>query len=694
MKYLILLCGMVVFSSFSQETIKKCGSHLKEQELWKKNPKLKKAYFDLQNRASQKTKQYDTIFTIPIVFHVIHEYGNENISDEQIYRQVQILNEDFRKLNADTSLIVSAFDTIASDIGIEFKLATIDPFGNCTNGIDRFYSNETNVGDDYSKIFQWPRGRYLNVWVVKSMENGVAGYAYFPSSVEGNQRFRDGIIIRHNFIGDIGTSNPTNSRALTHEVGHYLGLSHTWGPTNDPAMTSNCSADDGIDDTPNTIGWTSCDLSGETCGSLDNVQNYMDYSYCSNMFTNGQAEFMRNVIKLNVGQRSNLWKEENLQMSIPPQAPCDPIADFFSDRQFVCENQVVQFQDFSWRLSSPNVNYSWTFEDANVSTSTDKNPGVIFNTPGWKEVSLTIENEGRTSSVIKSNFIYVSPDWSSYAGAHQFSFETNEPNWWMIQNKYNDESIWQILPDAGTNNSGGIYLKSTTPYQNAGQYSPESYYKNRRGGVVDAFISPAIDLEYSTNLSISFDYACATNATNIEDMNEKLIVYTSTNCGQTWIPRKTLDKMNLINNGTGWDSFYPGSGTTWSTASFQLPDNFGNQVFLKFEYVASDLSNNIAIDNININGLLLSENFESTPKFTVYPNPTTGEEGWRIKYDAGLYKGSKVNVVDYSGQKVLKEFTLDSSGKMTITPEKLSSGLYYLSIITENNIVYEKLIVQ
>src|SRR5690606_13843490 len=219
MKYIFILCSFLLgITGLAQESHFKCGSHLKEMELRELHPEIKQAYERMREMGQYTTKSdEDTVLiTIPIVFHIIHEYGPENISDQQVYRQVEILNEDYMKLNADTTAIVQEFKAIAGKARIQFELARVDPFGECTNGINRYYSHETLIGDDYSKLRPWFRAKYLNVWVVKSMENGVAGYAYFPSAVEGNGFWRDGIIIRHNYISDIGTSSTNNSRALTH----------------------------------------------------------------------------------------------------------------------------------------------------------------------------------------------------------------------------------------------------------------------------------------------------------------------------------------------------------------------------------------------------------------------------------------------------------------------------------------------
>lgn len=218
-------------------------------------------------RNSTEVRGRDVVLTVPIVFHIVHLGGTENITNEQILNQVDLLNEDFAALNADISTVHPAFQDLIGNAEFRFELPTKDPNGNCTNGIDRIYSPETNVGDDGAKLNPWPRDKYLNVWVVNRMRDGVAGYAYYPGTFDDPiGRLRDGIIILNDYIGQIGTGTAFRSTALTHEIGHYLNLPHVWGNNNGveegpPApqyhMVPDCG-DDNVEDTPITRGWNQC----------------------------------------------------------------------------------------------------------------------------------------------------------------------------------------------------------------------------------------------------------------------------------------------------------------------------------------------------------------------------------------------------------------------------------------------------
>jgi len=228
----------------------------------------------------------DVIITIPIVFHILHLGGDENITNEQILNAVDLLNEDYRALNADADNVHPAFLDLVGDAEIQFALPTLDPNGNCTNGIDRIFSTETLVGDDGSKLNGWPRDKYLNVWITLFIgDEGTAGYAYKPtSSTDQIFRLLDGILILQDYIGEIGSGTPFRSTALTHEIGHYLNLDHVWGNNNgvEPDapqaptghMVPDCG-DDLVEDTPVTRGWNICPAYNDPVfdwADCDNIQ--------------------------------------------------------------------------------------------------------------------------------------------------------------------------------------------------------------------------------------------------------------------------------------------------------------------------------------------------------------------------------------------------------------------------------------
>ncbi|MBK6331007.1 MAG: hypothetical protein IPF62_10995 [Bacteroidetes bacterium] len=120
----------------------------------------------------EKTKEAIMLFLW--FYHVLHNYGLENISDAQIYSDVKALNDYFNKRNPDTVDVILPFKHLIANVGIEFKLANKDPEGNCTNGIDRINTYKTYFANDQSKFNQWNRSHYLNIWVANTLENPTA----------------------------------------------------------------------------------------------------------------------------------------------------------------------------------------------------------------------------------------------------------------------------------------------------------------------------------------------------------------------------------------------------------------------------------------------------------------------------------------------------------------------------------------
>ena len=273
---------------------------------------------------------YDTVYTIPVVFHVIYNVANENLHDSLIISQLEVLNRDFNRLNADTVKTRAIFKSRAGSARIQFEFAKVDPNGVATNGIVRKTTTRTTFGSAGGNIQDlmkasatggddsWDPTKYLNIWVcdlsVNNQDN-LLGYAYppygHPSWTSGSwvADSRQGVVLHYKVVGRnnpratgvIASSN--KGRCAVHEVGHFLGLRHIWA--DDQFSVNKCLLDDYIDDTPLQgigAGFT-CNLGGNTCVEPKNdlpdmFENYMDYSTeaCQNLFTKQQVQMMRTSI--------------------------------------------------------------------------------------------------------------------------------------------------------------------------------------------------------------------------------------------------------------------------------------------------------------------------------------------------------------------------------------------------------------
>ena len=248
------------------------------------------------------------VITIPVVVHIIYKTSAQNLSDNDVYSQIQVLNEDFRKTNADASSVPSAFSGVAADCEIEFCLAVRDPNGNTTTGITRTYTSSSSFStNDNMKHTSsggkdaWSTSDYLNIWVC-NISGGILGYAQFPNSGSANE---DGIVIDYAYFGDISATYPYDKgRTATHEVGHWLNLRHIWGDAtcgNDYVSDTptQASSNGGCPSFPSTSNCTGNSPNG------DMFMNYMDYTYdaCMYMFSAGQKTRMRATLN---GSRSSL----------------------------------------------------------------------------------------------------------------------------------------------------------------------------------------------------------------------------------------------------------------------------------------------------------------------------------------------------------------------------------------------------
>lgn len=252
------------------------------------------------NLTSGRDTLKNEVIVVPVVVHVLYNNANQNIPDERIVAQIDALNRDFRRKNADTVNTPLPFKHLAADTRIVFCLAKVDPNGFKTSGIIRKYTKEDLfLADDQMKFSArggddaWDASKYLNIWVC-DLFGRTLGYATLP----GGNPLVDGIVIQFGAFGfKNGLSEPYNlGRTLTHETGHWLGLKHIWGDIEGGA----CASDD-IDDTPPQSSSNSgCQIFPKMSACSvnqygDMFMNYMDFSNdaCMNLFTYGQKSKMR-----------------------------------------------------------------------------------------------------------------------------------------------------------------------------------------------------------------------------------------------------------------------------------------------------------------------------------------------------------------------------------------------------------------
>lgn len=642
------------------------------------NPMVKadreKLELETQDYLSNPNKS-DAVYVIPIVFHVVHKYGTENISKSQIEDAVRILNEDFRKLNSDTTSIVADFKTIAADSKIEFRLAQIDPYGNCTEGITRTYSELTVNADDNAKYVDpaWPRDQYMNIWVVKSV-SGAAGYAYYPSTWTSSDI--DGVIINHEYIGSIGTGSAQRSRALTHEIGHSLNLSHPWGNSNDPGLAENCNDDDGVTDTPNTIGWTTCHLSGASCGSLiDNVQNFMEYSYCTRMYTYGQKARMRATLESSIASRSSLWQQSNLIATGTNDGyvaqTCSPFADFEVNLENICSGNNVQYTDLSYNGDLSQANWLWTFQGGTPSTSSEINPIVSYNSTGNFNTSLTVTNQTGSDQITKNSIVNVFDVTLGEQAPFNYGFENTS----FPINTTDGNKNWTVI-------QGDAYpFQRTTSASSTGNASVRIRNYGNADGTLNTLLSPNIVMPsnlVSTSLSFKVAYSKKTSTSS-----DNLKVYLSADCGQTWSIRYSRTGTSLSTNGGAEvnNTFVPNS-TQWreeilSMSVFANAPNFR----IKFD-MTSNGGNYLYIDDVNISIVTSDNKLDNLEPFVdVFPNPILSET--KIVYS--VYKNSDVlfNLTDLTGRTLGIFAEKQTVGNYDINLDKivndLPNGIYILT---------------
>ncbi|MCC3158992.1 T9SS type A sorting domain-containing protein [Hymenobacter sp. 15J16-1T3B] len=681
----------------------RCAYDSVQQDQFRRNPGQEQEYKNFLRRVAEMTPAEQARLNalpdvrVPVVFHVIHNGGTSNISDAQVLDALRIINRDFNKENPDTANIDSRFVALASRPGFKFVLAQKDPNGNCTTGITHTYSTQTLVGDNNVKnVIRWDTNRYLNIWVCERA-NGAGGYAFLPCT---GGSLNDGIVITNTQFGSIGRSCRSNFcvRSLTHEVGHYFGLPHTWGGSNTPGLASNCGIDDGIADTPNTVGASqNCDLNEATCGPVANTENYMDYATCAKMFTIGQRTVMRASLAL--ACRSTLVSVAN-QIATGTndgyQAPsCAPVAAFSVASSVICPGGSVDFVDGSYG-DLGTVNYAWSFPGGSPSSATTQNVTVTYATPGTYNATLTITGTTGTSTVTQQQIVRVLGTNAAIPATYAQPFE--DDTW--AANPTDADKNWRNEAAPGGTERWTRVTNVNGPSQ-TGNAALRLRPANISPGAVTTLYSPLINLAAAgsvTDNQVSFDYAYARLTSTSSDA---LRVAFSTDCGVTWTSNLNIATGILVSN-TGatpvTGSFVP-TASEWRTRTLSVPAAMqaAPRLLVRIEHVAGG-GNNLFIDNFRAASATATRTREmSTRNFSVLPNPLTQETA--VQFTLDQPETAQVQVQDLVGRTV---FTLPAqrlgAGQQRLAlgaeGKRLSPGVYLVQLTVGQQRLTSRVLVQ
>lgn len=691
---------LLIFNANAQQ-INKCATDEKVTNLLFSDPIARENYAQLMEQArtiragnqSWMGERSDPRI-IPVVFHVIHQGGSENISKEQIEDQIRVLNLDYTRTNADTGNTRDIFKPVAANPNINFRLAQKDPQGNCTEGITRTYSVQTsNAGDNVKSLVWWDNTKYLNIWVVRTIDAGVGGTGGVVlgfSSLPGfGGASSDGIVVRADVVGTIGNINTQlggSGRTLTHEIGHYLGEMHTF----QGGCTGGFAAEQ-VDDTPKAADANfGCDTTVNSCTNEnpdlpDMIENYMDYANdeCMNLFTLGQKDIMDATL---TSVRSNLISAGNLIATGTDGSaavPCEPVADFYAGNTMVCSGDAVTFTDASYNGTIDSR--SWSFPTGNPTSSTDSTPDIQFSTAGFHNVSLTVTNTQGSDSKTVNSYIYVSPataaivDWQYYE-----NFEGDNSNdEWLVFNEGGISPSWTQV--SNTAYSGSKCMKITN-------------FSGNSAGAIDNIVLQSIDLsEIIGTPTLRFKIANAQRpgGTWTSASEDKLRVLISTNCGKTWVQRYNKSGANLSTVGTLNSAFTPTSQSQWREENINLSSVASqHKVLIKFEATSGE-GNNLYLDDINITGPVgVEENSNTDIAFSVFPNPS--DNNVFVNFSLNNDEEVELTLTDMTGKNIK---TIISSklnkGEHSVVINKSEmnvSGIYFLNLKTTNSITVRKIL--
>jgi len=659
----------------------------------------------LVDEFSDRSVDADSLMIIPVVVHVIHSGGSNNISDAQVHDMIRVLNEDYSRTNADTSDTRTVFLPVAASMDIEFRLAKKDEDGNCTTGITRHYSPFTDdFPNNFKEIVSWDNSKYLNIFIISNVyhltNSSIVAYARFPEQ-NGQTAIEDGVVASHWSVGALGTAGTVypqynKGRTMSHEVGHYLDLIHPFQPWINP--NGSCfepNHNDYCTDTPKASSAAfGCNHSKDDCNNNDPnpnmVENYMDYSDddCANMFTNCQRKRSRKVIKMDIlradlADSSNLLATGVLDTTI---APCKPGADAFPNKHVTCVGTPITFTENAYGAASTSL--EWILPGSSSNGNGNNSIAAQYTQPGTYDFGLIATNaNGSDTIVFEKQIVVVSNNGMDISGGFFEDFEQVNAGEWNIQHsemrgyfERTNAASYSGNYSYWVNNYGQCANTHTTPVQSRD---------------LEILYMPAIDMTSigDATLKFKFAYSQRTDSSEVRG-NERLLIQFSTNCGQSWQTRKTLTTNDLITKASSSAAFYPSSSNMWDEAAVGLlAFSTRDHVMIRFVFESKN-GNNFFIDDVSITSNSSSIEEYRLSQLSAYPNPF--ENRISVQFESSSFQQVNLEILDIKGKTIYSSELQAEIGdnSFDITTDTWAKGVYLIRVNGAFGTQVQKLIKQ
>jgi hypothetical protein len=690
---IILFMFLLVLNGKAQ---KRCGT-VEYMQMQRKLGKIRQTdeqfeqWFTTQGRnllRQQQARQQAGPYRIPVVVHVIHNGEplgtGTNISDEQILSQIDVINKDFNRLNADAISTPPEFAAVAGSMNVEFVLALRDPFGLPTTGIVRVNGGRTSWSvsqeNEFKALSYWPAEDYLNIWVL-NLSGGFIGYAQFPvSDMPGLEEYQDGlattdgVVIDYKAFGsvDYGSFDLDPSynkgRTLTHELGHFFGLRHIWG--------DQLCGTDYVDDTPEqrneTIGCPT-HPSATTCTTTLNkmFQNYLDYTddACMNLFTAGQVVRMQLILdNPAVPRRNSLLSSPGL---LPPNCsePDVAILDKVMPGPVTCnQNPMLRMKLRS--LTCDPINTLKVQYRVNNATPITANFTGLNIPPGsvaelnFGSLNLITGLNTLEASVLEINGIAdYNPANSTYQSRILIDLASDRI---PLREKF-DEMTWPVI----TPTEGSQWQLSGTNFNTSASFRA---FEAPDGPNESWLVTPVLDFSNTSRASVFFDLSYAWNGTD----NDRLRVLVSTDCGDTYQNLSPpFDRTGLaLANAISVTAWRPESESQWQLRQYINLNNYTGSEKVRLAFVFTNRQgNNIYVDNVEF---FLSDDpdplFLADGPFAVYWETLTEA---KVTFNLDERSDVFIEILDFTGRRVAAaDFKDVLNQTYSITTGTAAEGLY------------------